>query len=254
MKLIDKIKNTNALIASLKKENLAIIAKNVKNVNSEIENIFDIAVDSKEISYYKLELLNRKVILLENTLLREQDKAKNYIDRITDLRSRKFLVNMIFIISAVPLMLFIPILYWIIYTLYMIYHVFCTRIISGSDEEYEKIEKLCKERENTLVSCKNILNKKLQKSKDSIKQNVIKNDCNLEIQALKQISDYLNGEEIDFISAEIENEIIKILQFELGSEEEDVFTLLNTASKNCNSENLTESFSRARVNSGDLNE
>lgn len=247
MKFVEKIKKLPAFLKGIKKENLNNIVTDTKMINEQIEEVFYDAVGTKDISYYRLELLNKKIALLEKSLQIQKENFQKYGEDVNKIDFVRFFSSSLLIIVGVPLIIFTQtaIYYWIFYTIYMLFQFYTLSLVRNF-KNHKNAEELFESHNNALVSCKNILGKKLADKKELISEKVVQKDCSIEILANKVISDYLENNSLCIPSKEVEEQVVKMLQHELRSDSDELIILLNEARKAVDSEKKYSDMGRIR--------
>jgi len=242
--------NIIELIKSTKIKNLNFIVDQIKELDTEISDMFSEAVDQKEKSIYKLELLSKKLQLLDLKKQGLEIDFKEYGANAHKLRRIRMNFCLIaFLIAGISLIAFnLYFIYSIVYGLFLFSLFYTNHLVESYENEVDGVEEIFRIRGNTLFSCKNILNKKINKKRSEVQEIDLEktDDFDIAILANKMICEYLENNKLVYISDKVSEHAIKMLQYELDSDSEEVLILLDQAKKHVNSESNHIALARTR--------
>lgn len=236
------------LIKMTKSKILNYIVEQMEELDLDIQNIFSEVISDKERSIYQLKLFQKKVELLELKKAGLEKNLKEYEENIHELHRIRGLYSLMFllIVGTALIMFDIFFAYGIIYMLYIWGSAYTNKLIYDYDQAYKKLEPVLQLRSNTLFSSRNIINKKLSKKKEAVEKLDVENDISLELKANKMISEYIDNGILMHITDEVSKEVIKILQYELNCDSDEVLILLDQAKKEIKREEKNVDLVRVR--------
>ena len=242
--MIEYFKNLMKLFKSTKKENLDTIIDNLENVKTNINSIFDEVVNNNDFSQYRLDLLTRKICLLQGMQVNAENEYASYAKSLKSLNENKVSVYMLlFLLWAISNILFLPAISLGIIglELYVLYytHTLNKNLVSL----HTAIKMLIQEINNTSISCNNFICKRVVEHTKAL---LDEKNCTVEILANELISHYIDNGIICKTSNQVIDYAIKILQYELQTNETDIKVLLEDAKEKISEEALDAELLRSR--------
>jgi len=245
--MINYLKRLIYLFKLTKKENLTVIIDDLENVKRNMNDIFDEVVSDKEISQYRLELLNRKVCLLEGAQATLAYKYVSYKDGTKELLKENIKILFVLLLSwLIITLLNIPLVALGIIALEFLTVNYPNKLIKNYENTVDDYKKIIRDIDNTTISCNNFIFKRMKAHQDN---EGLENNNPKEVKANDFIAYYINNGEMLSVSKEELELAIKILQFELQMDDNNLEVLLKEAKDRVSEESLKEEMFRIRKKS-----
>lgn len=242
--MLDYFRRVIKLFKDTKKEKLNSTIDDLGSIKENINVIFDEVVSNKEFSQFRLDLLNRKVCLLQGKQANVEHAYKEYGENLFSLKKE---LSLIILLMYVFGLLLIPLLGVYSSLLIIVINNIIRHYEYKINDEYTNIkadyEKLIREINNTTTSCSNFIYNKISLYQNGISEENAKTP---EIMANELIANYIEHGTINNASKEVWEYAITILQFELHTNETDIRVLLESAREKISENNLNEELTRTR--------
>lgn len=233
------------LIKLTKKERLEKTIRSLECVNENLVPILDELLSQKDFSIYRLELLSRKVCLLQGIQAKAEADYKAYESNLEFLDKKASLLSIALYLIGFALIPFIGLTAPLMIILVKnIIEIRIALLQKNFIPTKESVEKIIRDANNTTTSCQNFIYKKFG---DYEKLNVEENACQIEFTANEFIANYLDNEEVVCDNQEVMLSVIKILQFELQTDEKDFKILLEQARERVSEESINSEFKLERT-------
>ena len=250
---MNKIKYYIEAYKNLKVENIETVVKQLEEIKYELEQIYYEAVSDKELSDYRLYLLNRKRTLLTELSVNKVEEYAKFVNDVSKI-SKIFGVLLITLLLSLTAIMFATGINLII-LVFILSRIFDYKISSVKtclNETKDTVKELTLEIKPIHRNCITFLDKKVCdntiKKIDIIAEKADDPEVSIHLNASKMIKEWLAlgfDKRKEYPAPELEC-ATKILQFELGTEEDDLEKLILLAKEEISKENLLSRVYRVR--------